>query len=108
MIYDLWFCLGWKLQLDKYQGFNAFPAKGHSEWSVTTEIFLVNRNFPGIKPADFTTLPIRESCTVSWFNAREIPIHQKHFSGPEEAPTKMLVEYGSARAWKGLELLTSR
>ena len=63
--YDIWFCLGWKLQLDKYQGFNAFPAMGCAQWVwiVTTILFLVDRYFLGIKPADCTTLPKKHQHT---------------------------------------------
>ena len=33
----LTFWLGWKLQLDKYQGFNAFPAKGCTQHDILVE-----------------------------------------------------------------------
>ena len=57
--------MGWKLQLDKYQGVNVFPAKGCVQWvwRVATEMFSVNRYFLGIKPADCKILPKKHQHT---------------------------------------------
>ena len=39
------------------------PRNMHSEWSVTTEMFLMDRYFLGIKPAECITLPKKHQHT---------------------------------------------